>query len=294
MSTIAYDRPVKDLIDELNATGHVTHNSYTKTSVTLHHNAGNLTHEQVLNVWKTRPASAHFDVDAAGAVAQYVLPHEYAWAVGNTEGNMRSISIEMANSSLSPDWEVSSVTWMAAARLAGWLFAKIVKARPTNDNFFRHKHWAATACAGPHIDKVWSQVLLEAQKSYDYFTSAPTPPPTVPKLEWTRNDVINFQKTMGLTGTNADGKWGIRTDTRGEAYRDVAYYKDPESDAQQRLVQYILGVTPDGIIGPITLAAMEKRTKLIQGILHVTKDGDWGKNTNDHYNRFRAEWKGRY
>jgi hypothetical protein len=87
VTTIAYDLPVKDLIAGLDATGHVTHTAYRKTSVTFHHNGGRLSHEGVLEVWKTREASAHFDVDGNGAVAQYVRVNEYAWATGNTEGN---------------------------------------------------------------------------------------------------------------------------------------------------------------------------------------------------------------
>lgn len=169
MSTINYDKHVTDLIDELSDTGHVTHRSYKKTSVTLHHNAGRLSHQGVLNVWKTRPASAHFDIDRNGSVAQYVKVNEYAWAVGNTEGNMRSISIEMANSKLSPSWEVGEETWRSAARLAGWLFAKVIGKRPSKDNFFYHHHWYQTSCAGPFMDKIYTDVLNEAQSSYDYF-----------------------------------------------------------------------------------------------------------------------------
>ena len=60
MTTIAYDKPVVDFIAQLSATGHVTHTAYKKTSVTLHHNGGRLSHQGVLNVWKVRPASAHF------------------------------------------------------------------------------------------------------------------------------------------------------------------------------------------------------------------------------------------
>ena len=58
MGHIAYDQPVTDFIAALSATGHVTHTKYKKTSVTFHHNGGNLTHAGVLSVWKTRPASA--------------------------------------------------------------------------------------------------------------------------------------------------------------------------------------------------------------------------------------------
>jgi len=174
--TIAYDRTVSNLIDELSATGHVTHRSYKKKSVTLHHNAGRLSHQGVLNVWKTRPASAHFDVDSAGAVAQYVKVNEYAWAAGNLKGNQESIHIEMANSKLSPSWEVGDVTWHNAARLAGWLFYKVIGARPTKNNLFYHSHWSATACAGPYMDKNYDRVLKVAQDAYDMFKKAASSP----------------------------------------------------------------------------------------------------------------------
>ena len=177
MPTIKYDKPVKNLIAGLNATGHVTHTSHRKTKVTVHHNAGRLSHEGVLNVWKTRPASAHFDVDGTGAVAQYVNVNEYAWATGTTNGNQQSISIEMANSKLAPTWEVAEATWKNAARLAGWLFARVIGARPTKDNFVQHKYWKSTVCAGPFIDKVYPRMLQLAQQTYDQFTKGPAPKP---------------------------------------------------------------------------------------------------------------------
>jgi hypothetical protein len=182
-ATIAYDRTVTNLIDELSATGHVTHTSYKKKSVTLHHNAGRLSHQGVLNVWKTRPASAHFDVDSAGAVAQYVKVSEYAWAAGNLKGNQESIHIEMANSTLAPKWEVADATWKNAARLAGWLFANVVdgRPRPSKKNFFYHSHWSATACAGPYMDKIYDKVLAEAQKAYDSFKGKKNETPSSPR-----------------------------------------------------------------------------------------------------------------
>lgn len=172
MTVVAYDRPVKDLIAGLNATGHVTHTAYRKTSVTLHHNGGRLSHEGVLSVWRSRPASAQFDADAVGAIAQYVKVNEYAWAAGNTEGNMRSIHIEMANSTTAPGWGVAPVTWQSAARLAGWLFAKVIGVRPNTSNFFVHSHWYATACAGPSTASAWNPIMAAAQAAYDYFTGS--------------------------------------------------------------------------------------------------------------------------
>lgn len=171
MSTIAYDKPVKNLIAGLNATGHVTHVTHRKTKVTLHHNAARLSHEGVLDVWKTRPASAHFDVDGWGHLAQYVIVNEYAWSTGTTQGNQESISIEMANSAVGGNWPVADATWQEAARLAGWLFARVIGVRPNNSNLMPHRYWKPTACAGPYIDSIWTKILVAAQAAYDNFTN---------------------------------------------------------------------------------------------------------------------------
>jgi hypothetical protein len=218
MTTIAYDRPVKDLIDELNATKHVTHTSYVKKSVTLHHNGGRLSHEGVLNVWKVRPASAHFDVDRAGAVCQYVKVNEFAWAAGSTVGNRESIHIEMANTTTAPNWDVSEVTWKAAARLAGWLFAKVIKARPSASNFFVHSHWKATLCAGPDIKSVWSQIMAEATKWYNYFI-APPKPATPSKPAPAKPAPLPALKPYTYTGDKRVDVDQVRPNKKNEAVR---------------------------------------------------------------------------
>jgi hypothetical protein len=184
---IKYDQPVANFIAGLDATEHVTHRSYEKTSVTFHHNGGRLSLAGILEVWKTRRASAHFQVDGGGRVGQYVGVQEYAWATGNTQGNISSISIEMANLSLAPKWEVSTVTWRSAARLAGWLFANVIKGRPrpTRANVHVHHFWKSTDCAGPYIDRVFEDLLLEVQTWYIFFMqqkSQPTDP--TPSNDW--------------------------------------------------------------------------------------------------------------
>lgn len=175
---IKYDKPIANFIAELDKTGHVTHSAYQKTSVTFHHNGGRLSLQGILDVWKTRPASAHFQSDSAGRIGQYVGVNEYAWATGNTYGNCYSISIEMADLTLAPTWTVAEVTWRSAARLAGWLFANVIKAAPTASNVFVHHHWKSTDCAGPYIDKIFNDLLLEVQTWYRYFIT-PKPAPVV-------------------------------------------------------------------------------------------------------------------
>jgi hypothetical protein len=173
MPTIAYDRPVRDFIAALNETGHVSHTKHRKTKVTLHHNGGRLSLQGILEVWKVRPASAHFQVDGAGNIGQYVNVNEYAWSTGTTKGNQESISIEMANSSLASEWKVGGATTTNAARLAGWLFYRVIGTRPTVQNLVVHHHWKSTVCAGPYIDRVFGTILRRTQDAYDHFKYPP-------------------------------------------------------------------------------------------------------------------------
>lgn len=283
-----YDRPIKNLIDELSATGHVTHKSYKKTSVTFHHNGGRLSHEGVLSVWKFRPASAHFDSDAHGDIAQYVKELEYAWAVANTEGNMRTISIEMCNLSLGPHWEVADVTWLSAARLAGFLFAKIIGERPSVNNTFFHHHWYTTSCAGPFMDSIFNRLLVATDESYNHFSKTSTPTAPVRVLTM----VQRIQKALEVA---ADNHWGAVTDARALTMRAAAvthagYPNNKPAHFDIHAVQRIIDVAPDGIWGPKSQAALVSWIKGFQHVLGVQADGAWGSASDGAFIRARHDY----
>jgi hypothetical protein len=284
-TAIAYDRPVTNLIAGLDATGHVTHRAYRKTSVTMHHNGGRLSHRGILDVWRTREASAHFDSDAAGAIAQFVRVNEYAWATGNTTGNMSSISIEMCNSTTSPSWGVSPTTWRSAARLAGWLFAKVIGTRPNSGNFFVHSHWTSTDCAGPSIRASWTPILAAAQAAYDYFKGVKPPPPSKP-INYTINNVKAIQRDVRLP---ADGVWGRVTDAVCNHVELAATGKAFSAT----MVQKAVGTRVDGDFGPASRAALVVTVKAIQhDALGVLPDGKWGISTSAAYDRLRTKFWG--
>lgn len=263
----AYDRSVKNLIAGLNATGHVTHTKHRKTKVTIHHNAGRLSHEGILKVWQTRPASAHFDVDALGAVAQYVEMNEYAWACGSTNGNQQSISIELCNAGTGGVWPVSEITWMSGARLTGWLFAKVIGERPSSANVVPHNHWKPTVCAGPYMAEIFGQFISVAQQAYDFFKqggSAPPPPPSPgdKSLSQLADEVIA-------------GHWGNNPE---RANRLRAAGHDPA--AVQAEVNRKLG----GNVGGIPAPARKTNEQLAQEVLN----GAWG-NGDERERRLTAE-----
>lgn len=200
MTTISYDRPIEDLVDALSATGHVTHTSSVKNSVTLHHNGGvHASREDVLNTWKTREASAHFDVDVDGNIAQFVKVDEIAWGVGNWSGNVSTISIEMADAVGSPSWQISDATLASATRLAAWLFANVIKQRPAPTNFFPHLHWVQTDCPGPFVMARWTAILSSVQTQYDQMTGVTQHQPTGKTVVQLAHEVI-----QGLWGNGQD------------------------------------------------------------------------------------------
>jgi hypothetical protein len=234
MATIAYDRPVADFIAGLNATEHVTHTKHRKTRVTYHHNGGRLSLQGILNVWKTRPASAHFQVDGAGKVGQYVNVNEYAWATGSTKGNQESISIEMANSTLAPEWRVADATWKNAARLAGWLFYKVIGTRPNKDNLVPHHYWKSTLCAGPYMDKMAAQMVSHAQWWYDQFKKGAVKPVTKPAPKPVTKPTA--RKTNATLATEVlAGKWG-NGDDRERRLKAAGYNFDAvQAEVNRRL-----------------------------------------------------------
>jgi peptidoglycan hydrolase-like protein with peptidoglycan-binding domain len=203
MTTIPYDRPIKDFIAGLNATGHVSHRSYKKTSVTFHHNGGKLSLKGILDVWKTRPASAHFQTDKVGALGQYVKVNEYAWAVGNTSGNQSTISIEMANETLAPTWRVADATWQSAARLGGWLHANVLdgQPRPSSSTVFPHHHWKSTDCFGPYMDSIYPKLLSATQQYYDIFKGK------VPSDKDVTIDARALNRSVAALGFNPGDAW---------------------------------------------------------------------------------------
>ena len=251
----AYDKGVKNLIAGLNATGHVTHTKHRKTMVTIHHNGGRLSHEGVLGVWKTRPASAHFDVDGFGEVAQYVEMNEYAWSTGSTNGNQQSISIEMCNESVGGDWPVSSLTWRSAARLTGWIFAKVIGDRPSASNVVPHHFWKSTTCAGPYMDRMFSSFISVAQQAYDFFRAGGSSP--LPPLTPGGNSLSDIAEQV------IAGKWGNGAD-RVDRLRKAGF----DSAAVQAEVNRKIGGNVGGVITP----PRKTNETLAQEVLN----GAWG------------------
>lgn len=113
--------------------------------VVIHHNAGDLSIRDCYNVWQSRPASAHYQVDRNGRIGQLVWDSDTAWHAGNWTANCQSIGIEHANQGDS----MTDATIENGAHLVASICKYYGLGRPTwGVNVFPHSHFSATACPG--------------------------------------------------------------------------------------------------------------------------------------------------
>ena len=139
------------------------------SKIIIHHMAGNLDAKGCYNVWKTREASAHYAIDRSGNIGQLVDEKYRAWSVANALWDSRAVTIELANSSGSPDWKVTDATLNACIKLVADIayrngMSKITYTGDTDGTLCMHRWFMATSCPGPYVAKKMSYIATEANK----------------------------------------------------------------------------------------------------------------------------------
>lgn len=143
--------------------------------IVVHHNAGNLTARQIYDVWQTREASAHYQVDANGRISQHVWDTDTAWHTGDWASNLTSIGVEHADISSSP-WMLSEATLDNGAHLVAALCKHYGLGRPQwRVNVFPHSDFTSTACPASIAGSQNADYMAKAQAWYDRMTGATAP-----------------------------------------------------------------------------------------------------------------------
>ena len=133
----------------------------------IHHNAGNLSVQGCWNVWQSRQASAHYQVQSDGVIGQLVHDCDTAWALGDFDANCRSINIEHADISSSP-WRISDKCLESGAHLVAALCLAYGLGRPVwGKNVFPHSHFSSTACPASLQSSQKDAYMRRAQEWYD-------------------------------------------------------------------------------------------------------------------------------
>lgn len=161
--------------------------------VIIHHNAGNLTIRGCYDVWQTRPASAHYQVQSDGRIGQLVWDRDTAWHAGNFAANTTSIGIEHADVSSNP-WAVSEACLDNGAHLVAAICKFYGLGRPVwGKNVFGHKNFSSTECPASLAGSQHAAYMARAQSWYDQMTGntpAPAPAPATPDIDALADAVI--------------------------------------------------------------------------------------------------------
>lgn len=241
--------------------------------VVVHYNAANLTSEGCLSVWRTRPASAHYQVEESGRIGQLVHDWDTAWHCGNFAQNRRSIGVEHTNR---PDGTVSGACLDAGAHLVAALCLRFGLGEPAwGVNVFPHSAFSPTSCPGQLYGSQREEYIGRARRWYAAMSGAapapqaapapaPAPQPAPGGLEadglWGSSTTRALQR---LLGTPADGSvssqpaaWRGRNPglTTGWEWTASPVGSQVVAEMQRRM-----GVTADGMFGPATANALISR-----------------------------------
>lgn len=159
------------------------------THVTLHHmtivssgtDAGNTAAlGACYQTWQSREASANYGV-AGDQVWQFVSDNDAPWSDANSTSNHSTLSIEHANSTTGPKWEVGDQTMVTGQRLVATLHRLYGLGRPTRATVRVHRDYFATSCPGPYMMAHLDAYIAAAAKFYDNpDTPTPAPPQEAP------------------------------------------------------------------------------------------------------------------
>lgn len=156
------------------------------TKITIHHVAGNLTVEQVGNIFapKERKASSNYGVDNRGRVGMYVEEKNRAWTSSSSDNDNQAVTIEVANITGAPDWKVSDIALNKTIDLCVDICKRnnIKRLNFTGDktgNLTMHKWFAATTCPGPYLESKFPYIADMVNKRLNSQPAVnPTPQPT--------------------------------------------------------------------------------------------------------------------
>lgn len=175
-------------------------------------------------------ASANYILYSTGELVGQV-PEEYrAWTSGSWEADSWSITIEIQNSSLGPDWLISDAAlaklillWADVGKRYGW-------GTINRDRLRGHREFAATACPGPYVWSLLPTIAAEADAVMKGITPV-IPDPPKPKRR--NEDMLGMRLNDGKGRYGKKGAWFFAT--RDSDGKTITYLdnSDGNEDANQ-------------------------------------------------------------
>lgn len=238
----------------------ISPNYSTRTSaikkITIHHMAGNLSVETCGKIFasSSRQASANYGIGSDGRVGMYVEERFRAWTSSNRDNDNQAVTIEVANSKGSPNWEVSD---KALAKLID-LCVDICKRNgisrlnftgDKNGNLTIHSMFSATTCPGPYLKGKLHYIAEQVNAKLNTPIVAPQQPAPTYKLgqyisngidygyvfdhEFYSNTYADLKKAFGMDKGKLFNHFltnGMKEERLGCPYFNVKIYRNNYAD----------------------------------------------------------------
>ena len=142
------------------------------SKITIHHCAVvNATLEGLGNGFAqpSRQASSNYGIDSNGRIGVFVEEEYRAWTSSNRDNDNVAVTIEVSNSTGSPNWEVSAKAMDALIKLCVDICKRngIKELNFTgnkNGNLTMHKWFAATDCPGRYLESKFPYIAEQVNK----------------------------------------------------------------------------------------------------------------------------------
>lgn len=221
--------------------------------ITIHHQAGRNTPEQLANMFNgSRQASSQYGISNDGVISQMVREKDRAWTSGGKAtkyvkypnqgpaNDCEAITIEVANSTFDPTWEISDKAYKALINLCADICIRnniVPSYDGTNTaTFTEHQMFAATACPGPYIHSKMPQIVADVKiKMQELGKPAADPKPSSVKPTSTFDEKKTWDHIMSYVGNpygvaglmgNLYAESGLRSNNLQNSYETKFGFND--------------------------------------------------------------------
>ena len=144
------------------------------SEITIHHMAGVLTAEECGRLFQNpnKASSTHYGIGKNGETGLYVDEKNTAYANGNFESNLRSVTIEVSNSTVGGDYPVADNVLNILIQIVADIAKRNNLGKLVNGvNLMPHNKYIATSCPGRYLLSKMDYIANEANKINGYGNS---------------------------------------------------------------------------------------------------------------------------
>lgn len=259
---------------------------YPITKITIHHAAGVMSFDTLLNYVATCPRDMSANYVLRQGKLGLVVDEKYrAWTSSNAENDHRAVTIEVGNSSSGGQWPIADVDlellikWCADVCKRNNI-PKLYYDGTPNGSLTLHEMFAATGCPGPYIKSKINYICTEVNKLINS-TSTGNTTSSAPNAAGnsTYKVVTNVYGYMTAADAVAD-KNRRRTVTPGTYY----VYNETATAVNVTLNKAVPGAW---ICKAKNITASTSTKKSVEGIAEEVIAGKWG-NGSDRVNKLTA------